>query len=78
MIFWLLSALIGLCPCTAEGGSGYYREGGLTSHAAIVALNLGIPAIVGVEGATKILRDDGTITVDSMRGLIYRGAASVI
>jgi pyruvate kinase len=65
-------------PALQKAGAVITEEGGLTSHAAIVALNLGIPAIVGVEGATKILRDDGTITVDSMRGLIYRGAASVI
>ncbi|MFY9140489.1 MAG: pyruvate kinase [Thermacetogeniaceae bacterium] len=65
-------------PALQKAGAVITEEGGLTSHAAIVALNLGIPAIVGVDGATKILRDDGTITVDSMRGLIYRGAASVI
>ena len=28
------------------------EEGGLTSHAAVVGINLGIPVIVGVENAT--------------------------
>ncbi len=65
-------------PALQKAGAVITEEGGLTSHAAIVALNLGIPAIVGVDGATKILRDGGTITVDSMRGLIYRGATSVL
>ena len=65
-------------PAMQKAGAVITEEGGLTSHAAIVALNLGIPAIVGVDGATKILKDDGTITVDSMRGLIYRGATTVI
>ncbi len=65
-------------PALQRAGAVITEEGGLTSHAAIVALNLGIPAIVGANGATKILKDGGTVTVDSMRGLIYRGATTVI
>lgn len=61
-----------------NAGAIITEEGGLTSHAAIVGLNLGIPAVVGVDGATKLLKDGGTITVDSMRGLIYRGATTVL
>ncbi|MGB4504149.1 MAG: pyruvate kinase [Syntrophaceticus sp.] len=65
-------------PAIQKAGAIITEEGGLTSHAAIVGLNLGIPAIVGVDGATKILKDGGTITVDSMRGLIYRGSTTVL
>ena len=54
------------------------EEGGLTSHAAIVGLNLGIPVLVGVQDATTILKDDQDITVDPQRGVIYDGHASVI
>lgn len=61
-----------------KAGAIITEEGGLTSHAAIVSLNLGVPAIVGVDGATKKLKDDSTITVDSMRGLIYQGATTVL
>lgn len=61
-----------------KAGAIITEEGGLTSHAAIVGLNLGVPAIVGVDGATKKLKDDSTITVDSMRGLIYQGATTVL
>ena len=32
------------------------EEGGLTSHAAVVGLNLGIPVIVGVENAQNCLK----------------------
>ena len=31
------------------------EEGGLTSHAAVVGLNVGIPVIVGVKNATDII-----------------------
>lgn len=54
------------------------EEGGLTSHAAVVGLSLGIPVIVGAEDATKILKDGQEITVDSNRGVIYNGHAGVL
>ncbi|GAW30550.1 pyruvate kinase [Carboxydocella sp. JDF658] len=54
------------------------ETGGLTSHAAIVGLNLGIGVVVGVDNATHILEDGTLVTVDGMRGLIYRGTANVL
>ncbi|MFD2370018.1 pyruvate kinase [Brevibacillus sp. GCM10020057] len=54
------------------------EEGGLTSHAAIVGLNLGVPVIVGVALATELLKDGQVVTVDSERGNIYSGHARVL
>jgi pyruvate kinase len=54
------------------------EEAGLTSHAAIVGLEFGIPVIVGLVNATDILPDDEIITVDSQRGLVYGGIARVL
>ena len=54
------------------------EEGGLTSHGAVVGISLGIPVIVGVEGALQILKDGMEITVDSERGYIYSGRANVL
>jgi pyruvate kinase len=54
------------------------EEGGLTSHAAVVGLSLGIPVIVGVENATKVFKDGQEITVVAGRGVIYNGHASVL
>ncbi|WP_010678397.1 pyruvate kinase [Bacillus timonensis] len=54
------------------------EEGGLTSHAAVVGLSIGIPVIVGVENATTLLKDGQDITVDSSRGVIYEGHANVL
>ncbi len=65
-------------PAIQNAGAIITEEGGLTSHAAIVGLNLGISTVVGVGGATRVLKDGETVTVDSMRGLIYRGAATVL
>nr|WP_206172988.1 pyruvate kinase [Acidilutibacter cellobiosedens] len=54
------------------------EEGGLTSHAAIVGLNLGIPTIVGAKNATSILKDGSVVTADSITGLIYNGEVKVL
>ncbi|WP_409302131.1 pyruvate kinase [Peribacillus sp. SCS-155] len=54
------------------------EEGGLTSHAAVIGINLGIPVIVGAENATNILKDGQSVTVDANRGIIYNGYASVL
>lgn len=54
------------------------EEGGLTSHAAVVGLNLGIPVIIGVENAMQVFKDGQEITVDSARGVVYNGHASVL
>lgn len=54
------------------------EEGGLTSHAAVVGISLGIPVIVGVDRATGIIEDGQEITVDGSRGVIYNGHASVL
>ncbi|GKU81548.1 pyruvate kinase [Niallia sp. NCCP-28] len=54
------------------------EEGGLTSHAAVVGLNIGIPVIVGVENATSIFKDGQDITVDTRIGTVYSGHASVL
>lgn len=51
-------------------------KGGRTSHAAIVSRELGIPAVVGCENATKKIKTGQTITVDTSgsEGLIFDGA----
>jgi len=48
-------------------------RGGRTAHAAIVSRELGIPCIVGAEGATATLKDDQVITVDGTTGKVYDG-----
>lgn len=54
------------------------EEGGLTSHAAVVGLSLGIPVIVGVKEAITLIRSGQEITMDAETGVIYKGHASVL
>lgn len=53
------------------------EEGGYTSNGAIVALNIGIPVIVGVEDAKLRLEDDEVIRLDPLKGLIYKNSIKV-
>jgi pyruvate,water dikinase len=48
-------------------------EGGITSHAAIVARELGVPAVVGTSNATRALPDGEVVTVDGDRGTVRAG-----
>lgn len=48
-------------------------EGGMTSHAAIVSRELGVPAVVGTGGATSSLEDGQPITIDGDKGTIREG-----
>ncbi|KKR31342.1 MAG: Phosphoenolpyruvate synthase [Candidatus Gottesmanbacteria bacterium GW2011_GWC2_39_8] len=49
------------------------ERGGRTSHAAIVSRELGIPAVVGAEGALKVLKTDEIITVNGGSGEVFKG-----
>ena len=52
-------------------------RGGRTCHAAIIARELGVPAVVGTGGATRLLEDGAEVTVscaEGDRGLVYGGS----
>jgi pyruvate,water dikinase len=55
------------------------NRGGRTCHAAIIARELGIPAIVGCEDATHVLKNGQEVTVSCAEGdtgFVYEGALS--
>ncbi|MSQ59930.1 MAG: phosphoenolpyruvate synthase [Betaproteobacteria bacterium] len=56
------------------------NRGGRTCHAAIIARELGIPAVVGCADATRNLREDDEVTVSCAEGdtgYVYRGKLDV-
>jgi pyruvate,water dikinase len=61
-------------PFMRRAGAIVTDHGGMTSHAAIVSRELGLPCVVGTRHATEILRDGTTITVDGAAGVVYEGA----
>jgi pyruvate,water dikinase len=60
-------------PAMKKAAAIVTDEGGYTCHAAIVSRELGTPCIVGTEKGTAVLANEGQVTVDGGRGLVYRG-----
>ncbi|HJE15667.1 MAG TPA: pyruvate kinase [Lapidilactobacillus dextrinicus] len=63
-------------PAIEKASAIVVETGGLTSHAAVVGIAMGIPVVVGAADATSLVKDGELITVDSRRGIIYRGASN--
>ncbi|MFV0316395.1 MAG: PEP-utilizing enzyme [Microthrixaceae bacterium] len=57
-------------PAMSVAAAVVTEVGGITSHAAIVARELGIPCVVGVSGATEVLRDGDLVQVDGTGGSV--------
>ncbi len=65
-------------PILKMAGGIITNKGGRTSHASIVARELGVPAIVGTGNATEKIKDGETITIscsEGKTGSVYRGKA---
>ncbi len=48
------------------------EQGGLTSHAAILARELGIPAVVNADNATTLIQTGEQLLIDGDKGEVYR------
>lgn len=46
-------------------------QGGMGSHSAIVAREMGMPAVVGAINATQVLQDGMRVVVDGSEGAVY-------
>jgi len=60
----------GWTPLFLIAGGLVLEKGSLLSHGAIVAREFGIPAVVGIDNATKILRSGKNITIDGEMGTV--------
>jgi pyruvate,water dikinase len=63
-------------PLMKKAAAIVTNKGGRTCHAAIVARELGVPAIVGSGNGTDVLKDDQMITVSCCEGdvgFVYQG-----
>ena len=57
-------------PLFIVAGAVVVETGGVLSHAATVAREFGIPAVVMVHDATRVIRDGDTVTVDGAAGTV--------
>lgn len=46
--------------------------GGITSHAAVIAREFGIPCVVGTKNATRVFKDCDLVEVDADRGIVRK------
>lgn len=63
-------------PTMRKAAAIVTNRGGRTCHAAIVSRELGLPAIVGTENGTEILKDGQAVTVscaEGETGFVYQG-----
>ena len=60
----------GWAPLFPTAGGILVERGSTLSHSAVVARELGIPAVVGVPGVTKILTSGDLIKLDGALGTI--------
>jgi phosphoenolpyruvate synthase/pyruvate phosphate dikinase len=63
-------------PLFSVAGAVVVDSGGVASHAAIVAREQGIPAIMGTANGTRILTDGQRVLVDADRGIVAPIGAS--
>lgn len=59
-----------LMPLIVKSSGIITDEGGITSHAAIISRELGIPCVIGTKIATKALKDGDMVEVDADNGII--------
>ncbi len=59
-----------IVPAMKRAAAIVTEQGGVTSHAAIVSRELGIPCVIGTKIATQVLKDGDLVEVDANRGFV--------
>lgn len=65
-------------PAFEKAAAVVTEQGGITSHAAVCGINLGIPVILGISNATTILEDGMEVTLYGETGVIYSGQSKSV
>ena len=61
-----------IVPAMKKAAAIVTEQGGVTSHAAIVSRELGIPCVIGTKVATKVFKDGDLIEVNANSGVIKK------
>src|SRR5262245_10370069 len=64
-------------PLFSVAGAVVSDVGGILSHSAIVARECGVPAVVGSNVGTTVIKTGQTITVDGNKGVVYLDGRAV-
>ncbi|MBI4050116.1 MAG: hypothetical protein HY398_01560 [Candidatus Doudnabacteria bacterium] len=61
-----------IVPAMKKAAAIVTEQGGITSHAAIVSRELGIPCVIGTKIATKVFKDGDLVEVDANKGTVRK------
>lgn len=61
-----------LMPAMKKAAAFVTDQGGVTSHAAIVARELNTPCVIGTKIATKVFKDGDVVEVDATKGVVRK------
>ncbi len=61
-----------IVPAMKKAAAIVTEQGGITSHAAIVSRELGIPCVIGAKLVTQVLKDGDLVEVDATKGMIRK------
>jgi len=57
-------------PAMEKAAAIVADQGGLSSHAAIVSRELGVPCVIATKNGTRIIRDGDLLLVDAQKGIV--------
>ena len=67
------------CSSRAASSSGFVTDvGGKTSHTAIVARSMDIPAVVGAREASRLIRQDDWVVIDGDAGVVIVDPSPIV
>ena len=64
-------------PLLKQAAGVIAEQGGMTSHGAIIARELGIPAVVGAMQATQRIKTGDSLLIDGSHGTVYEATAAL-
>ncbi len=64
-------------PLLKQAAGVIAEQGGMTSHGAIIARELGIPAVVGAMQATQRIKTGDSLLIDGSDGKVYKATAAL-
>ena len=59
-----------IVPAMKKAAAFITEQGGVTSHAAIVAREMNTPCVIGTKIATRVLKDNDLVEVDASKGIV--------
>ena len=69
-MFWAALKPSIFVPAMEKAAAIIADQGGLSSHAAIVSRELGVPCVIATENGTRIIKDNDLLQLDASKGII--------